>query len=59
MLMSVLNVVHYNNSLVHRHISLFFLLHRDMGYDGLVLESWSRWAADGVLYDASLRKMVI
>ncbi|XP_021851704.1 uncharacterized protein [Spinacia oleracea] len=32
---------------------------KDMGYDGLVLESWSRWAADGVLYDASLRKMAL
>ncbi|GAB2291086.1 hypothetical protein Dimus_025341 [Dionaea muscipula] len=28
---------------------------RDMDYDGIVLESWSRWAAHGVLHDASLR----
>ncbi|KAK9749497.1 hypothetical protein RND81_02G129900 [Saponaria officinalis] len=31
----------------------------DMDYDGVVLESWSRWAAYGVLNDAATRKLVI
>nr|QBC75413.1 chitinase class V [Nepenthes sp. MF-2019] len=31
---------------------------KDMGYDGIVLESWSRWAAHGVLHDATMRKVV-
>lgn len=29
-----------------------------MEYDGIVLESWSRWAAYGVLHDPDMRKMV-
>lgn len=29
-----------------------------MGYDGIVLESWSRWAGYGVLHDPELRIMV-
>ncbi|KAM0907108.1 hypothetical protein ACQ4PT_016356 [Festuca glaucescens] len=32
---------------------------RDKGYDGIVLESWSRWAAYGVLDDPKLRKMAL
>ncbi|KAL2892037.1 Chitinase domain-containing protein 1 [Bienertia sinuspersici] len=32
---------------------------KDMGYDGIVLESWSRWAAYGVLHDASMRIMAL
>ncbi|XP_021760336.1 chitinase domain-containing protein 1-like [Chenopodium quinoa] len=32
---------------------------KDIGYDGIVLESWSRWAAHGVLHDASLRKLAL
>lgn len=31
---------------------------REMGYDGIVLESWSRWAAYGILHDPSLRNLV-
>ncbi|KAL5222337.1 hypothetical protein ABZP36_027050 [Zizania latifolia] len=30
---------------------------RDKGYDGVVLESWSRWAVYGVLDDPKLRNM--
>lgn len=30
-----------------------------MEYDGIVLESWSRWAAYGVLRDPDLRNMVM
>ncbi|XP_074279684.1 uncharacterized protein LOC141604981 [Silene latifolia] len=32
---------------------------KDMDYDGVVLESWSRWAAYGILHDASIRKMAL
>ncbi|XP_042503826.1 chitinase domain-containing protein 1 [Macadamia integrifolia] len=32
---------------------------RDMGYDGIVLESWSRWAAYGVLHDPDLRTQAL
>uniref|UniRef100_A0A453F2F8 Uncharacterized protein n=1 Tax=Aegilops tauschii subsp. strangulata TaxID=200361 RepID=A0A453F2F8_AEGTS len=32
---------------------------RDKGYDGVVLESWSRWAAYGVLDDPELRQLVV
>lgn len=34
-------------------------MNREMEYDGIVLESWSRWAAYGVLHDPDLRNMVI
>lgn len=29
-----------------------------MGYDGVVLESWSRWAAYGILHDPVMRSLV-
>jgi len=29
-----------------------------MGYDGIVLESWSRWAAYGILHDPNMRNLV-
>ncbi|KAJ1284362.1 hypothetical protein BS78_03G197800 [Paspalum vaginatum] len=32
---------------------------RDKGYDGIVLESWSRWAIYGVLDDSELRYMAL
>uniref|UniRef100_A0A453F2L3 Uncharacterized protein n=1 Tax=Aegilops tauschii subsp. strangulata TaxID=200361 RepID=A0A453F2L3_AEGTS len=32
---------------------------RDKGYDGVVLESWSRWAAYGVLDDPELRQLAL
>ncbi|XP_057805801.1 uncharacterized protein LOC131020795 [Salvia miltiorrhiza] len=28
---------------------------KEMGYDGIVLESWSRWAAYGILHDPDMR----
>lgn len=34
-------------------------MNREMDYDGIVLESWSRWAAYGVLHDPDMRNMVI
>lgn len=33
-------------------------LFREMGYDGVVLESWSRWAAYGILHDSNMRGLV-
>jgi hypothetical protein len=35
-----------------------YFLCREMGYDGVVLESWSRWAAYGILRDPSMRNLV-
>ncbi|KAL9245411.1 hypothetical protein vseg_019070 [Gypsophila vaccaria] len=32
---------------------------KDMDYDGVVLESWSRWAAYGVLHDSASRKLAL
>ncbi|KAK2995529.1 hypothetical protein RJ640_003957 [Escallonia rubra] len=32
---------------------------KEMGYNGVVLESWSRWAAYGVLHDPDLRNMAL
>lgn len=32
--------------------------YREMDYDGIVLESWSRWAAYGILHDPEMRNMV-
>lgn len=32
---------------------------KEMGYDGVVLESWSRWAAYGVLHDPGMRNMAL
>lgn len=31
---------------------------REMEYDGIVLESWSRWVAYGVLHQPSMRNLV-
>ncbi|XP_020210756.1 chitinase domain-containing protein 1 [Cajanus cajan] len=30
-----------------------------MGYDGIVLESWSRWAAYGILHDPNMRNLAL
>lgn len=32
---------------------------KEMGYDGVVLESWSRWAAYGILRDPSMRNLAL
>ncbi|XP_009336807.1 chitinase domain-containing protein 1 [Pyrus x bretschneideri] len=32
---------------------------KEMGYDGIVLESWSRWAAFRILHDPSMRNMAL
>lgn len=32
---------------------------KEMGYDGIVLESWSRWAAYGILHDPSMRNLAL
>lgn len=40
------------------HSLYFRLSFREMGYDGIVLESWSRWAGYGILRDPELRNLV-
>ena len=37
---------------------ILLLIYREMDYDGIVLESWSRWAAYGILHDPDMRNMV-
>lgn len=32
---------------------------KEMDYDGIVLESWSRWAAYGILHDPDMRKTAL
>ncbi|CAK8540177.1 unnamed protein product [Lathyrus sativus] len=32
---------------------------KEMGYDGVVLESWSRWAAYGILHDPIMRSLAL
>ncbi|XP_058777617.1 uncharacterized protein LOC131651909 [Vicia villosa] len=32
---------------------------KEMGYDGVVLESWSRWAAYGILHDPIMRNLAL
>ncbi|CAA6661046.1 unnamed protein product [Spirodela intermedia] len=32
---------------------------KEMGYDGVVLESWSRWAMHGVLHDVDMRRRAL
>ncbi|KAM3685951.1 hypothetical protein ACJW31_11G158800 [Castanea mollissima] len=32
---------------------------KDMGYDGIVLEAWSRWAAYGILHDPEMRNSAL
>lgn len=41
------------------HFDICLSVNRDKGYDGIVLESWSRWAVYGVLDDPELRYMVL
>ncbi|XP_012835600.1 PREDICTED: chitinase domain-containing protein 1 [Erythranthe guttata] len=38
-----------------RAINLIIEECKEMGYDGIVLESWSRWASYGVLHDPDMR----
>ncbi|KAL1546355.1 hypothetical protein AAHA92_22961 [Salvia divinorum] len=38
-----------------RAINLIVTECKEMGYDGIVLESWSRWAAYGILHDPGMR----
>lgn len=41
----------------NKAINLIIQECKEMEYDGIVLESWSRWAAYGVLHDPYMRKM--
>ena len=54
-------VIIFFYSTIHGIVKFNFYLsvNREMGYDGIVLESWSRWAAYGVLNDPDMRSMVI
>ncbi|KAL8554143.1 hypothetical protein ACS0TY_002386 [Phlomoides rotata] len=40
-------------------INLIIAECKEMQYDGIVLESWSRWAAYGVLHDPDMRNMAL
>ncbi|PON51325.1 1,4-alpha-glucan-branching enzyme [Parasponia andersonii] len=42
-----------------RAINLIVNECKEMGYDGIVLESWSRWAAYGILHDPSMRNSAL
>ncbi|KAK9103835.1 hypothetical protein Sjap_021089 [Stephania japonica] len=43
----------------NRAIDLIVTECKEMEYDGIVLESWSRWAAVGVLHDPEMRSMAL
>lgn len=43
----------------NRAVNLIITECKEMGYDGIVLESWSRWAAYGVLHDPEMRYMAL
>ncbi|KAF0923541.1 hypothetical protein E2562_006423, partial [Oryza meyeriana var. granulata] len=54
-----LGVVLLKKELRDKAIDLIVSECRDKGYDGVVLESWSRWALYGVLEDPELRNMAL
>ncbi|CAJ1961278.1 unnamed protein product [Sphenostylis stenocarpa] len=43
----------------NKAINLIVTECKEMGYDGIVLESWSRWAAYGVLHDPNMRNLAL
>ncbi|KAG2725504.1 hypothetical protein I3760_01G069200 [Carya illinoinensis] len=43
----------------NKAINLIVTECKDMGYDGIVLESWSRWAAYGILHDPTMRNLAL
>ncbi|KAL5572080.1 hypothetical protein UlMin_021677 [Ulmus minor] len=45
--------------LSNRAINLIVSECKEMGYDGIVLESWSRWAAYGILHDPNMRSSAL
>ncbi|KAL5792256.1 hypothetical protein ACOSP7_000850 [Xanthoceras sorbifolium] len=48
-----------NKKLRDKAIDLILTECKEMEYDGIVLESWSRWAAYGILHDPDMRKMAL
>ncbi|KAJ7951284.1 Chitinase domain-containing protein 1-like [Quillaja saponaria] len=42
----------------NRSINLVVTEYKEMEYEGVVLESWSRWAAYGILHDPLLQNLV-
>ncbi|CAI8588406.1 unnamed protein product [Vicia faba] len=45
--------------LKNKAIDLIVTECKEMGYDGIVLESWSRWAAYGILHDPVMRNLAL
>lgn len=43
----------------NKAINLIVTECKEMGYDGIVLESWSRWAAYGILHDPGMRDLAL
>ncbi|KAI4328893.1 hypothetical protein L6164_021213 [Bauhinia variegata] len=43
----------------NKAINLIVTECKEMGYDGIVLESWSRWSAYGILHDPSMRNLAL
>uniref|UniRef100_A0A5B7BH74 Chitinase domain-containing protein 1 n=1 Tax=Davidia involucrata TaxID=16924 RepID=A0A5B7BH74_DAVIN len=43
----------------NKAIDLIITECKEMEYDGIVLESWSRWAAYGILHDPGMRNMAL
>ncbi|ESW19289.1 hypothetical protein PHAVU_006G111900 [Phaseolus vulgaris] len=43
----------------NKAINLIVTECKEMGYDGIVLESWSRWAAYGILHDPNMRNLAL
>nr|XP_043630589.1 uncharacterized protein LOC122601922 [Erigeron canadensis] len=48
-----------NNKQRAKVIDLIIAECKEMDFDGIVLESWSRWAAYGVLHDPHMRNMAL
>ncbi|KAL2251813.1 UNVERIFIED_CONTAM: Chitinase domain-containing protein 1 [Sesamum indicum] len=44
---------------MNKAVNLIIAECKEMEYDGIVLESWSRWAAYGVLHDPDMRKTAL
>jgi len=54
----ITNLILFNFHAVGQLSQSLFSLFREMGYDGIVLESWSRWVAYGILRDPDMRNLV-
>ncbi|XP_054782959.1 uncharacterized protein LOC129290263 [Prosopis cineraria] len=43
----------------NKAINLIITECKEMGYDGIVLESWSRWVAYGILHEPNMRNLAL